>query len=180
LATLSDEEADKAWDKARAVVPEREKAEKQRREAVSEAKREKRELEEKKSEKKKTKSEHSQEEFKAVEVARTPEELDELLAGLNEKLRKDVLRNQITQLREVHGVSRNILPLSRKGKRFGEKEMETHLRSFLESGDPLADDAPERQPVPKKKQRGRPKNKQSAKSKPKGDEMDWSSQRDDD
>ena len=81
--------------------------------------------------------------FKAVELARTPEDLDSLLNGVGPTVGKQILRKQIKQYTKVHGVSERLLPLSikqgnqskRKSLKFD--EMYKNLRALLEAGDPL-------------------------------------------
>jgi hypothetical protein len=190
LDSMFENEADAAWDRARALVPARQKAAKIRREQVSAARRAKIEKDETKGARKAAKNKKSKEEFKAVKVARTPAELDALVErvpgkvaltiAIPEKLAESILRAQIKQWTQVHGVKTKTLPLRRDSQNLTLLELYNKLSAFLSNGDPLAAEAKRQSADKKKAKRGRPKStattkaKRSKKRRKVDDEMEWS------
>lgn len=110
----------------------------------------------KKGERKEAKAIELKREHEGVELARTVEDLDSLLKGINnEKLGAQILRKQIQQLTGVHGVSKHLLPLRKNGQTLKFTPLYNNLRNLLEVGDPLTVDKAElRKKLGKK--RGRP------------------------
>lgn len=154
LDRMSPEKRDQVFSTAYRMVPERDHLAKRRREEISEAKVERMQQRKAQSERKTAKTKKKKEEFKAVELARTVEDLKSLLCGLNEQLAAQTLRAQIRQYTNVHGVSTRDLPLSKDGKKLRFNELYTNLSNLLERGDPLT--APKVRSERKRK-RGRPK-----------------------
>ena len=166
------------WEKARAKEPAREKKNAAERQVVKEAKIEKMEIEMDKEEKRDEQDREAKKKFQAVELARTPEDLQSLLSGTSEKIGLQIVREQIRQLTQVHGVRRNLLPLSKqKGKKreqLGFNELHEKLKQLLEKGDPLTLPAPPPASASLRK-RGRPSTKGAAthKRRRKGEDGDW-------
>lgn len=110
---------------------------------------------ERKGEKKTKKKEKKGEEFKAVMLARTVEDLDSLLNGLGEKLGRDVILKQMEQWKTVYGVTTHMLPKSTNGRPLQFAELYANLRALLAEGDPMAPETAERLKAKRKKRPGR-------------------------
>ncbi len=167
------------WETARVLQHGREKKDAEDRKAVKAAKIEKMEIEMEKEEKRDEKQREAQKKFAAVELARTPEDLQSLLSGTGEKVGLQILREQIRQLTQVHGVSRKLLPLSKqtgkKREKLSFKELYANLKTRLERGDPIT--LPASPPAaPARCKRGRPsiKGKPLQKRRRKTEDGDWS------
>lgn len=132
--------ANEGWRASRLLLRKRKRDEKERRKEYRQAKIARMEEKEQKEDQKQEKKQKAEAEFNAVEVARTPDQLDKLLRHENKLLpvsmQKSVLRAQIRQLTGVHGVSKFTLPLSSNGKRLDADALYANLIALMSCGDP--------------------------------------------
>lgn len=156
LKQMSEKEREETWLRAGDELPKRVKTEKQRRQAHEEKETEIMKEKVKKRERQAKKQKAHHEEFKAVIVARTVDDLDSGLRGLGPKLGLAFIRAQIKQLK-ANGVSRLLLPLTAKGKPLLFDALYDNVRRLLELGDPFAPETAQLlREFGRKRRKGRP------------------------